>query len=154
MQQKRTRTFLLDIGLFDCRLVGIMRRIERVPDIQARVRDDDIGFALVPTVRMIQIHVGSDIRTGLDAKIDADKLTAEGETQPLRISVDGIPAIAESETAIAGVESQIDGWGSLVEKRECDFLRSFRHREDGRRTHRRVYTDHGIGVSQPPAMLR
>ena len=98
--------------------------------------------------------MGSDIRTGLDTEIDADKLTAEGETQPLRISVDGVPAIAESETAIAGVEAQIDGWSGLVEKRECDFLRSFRHREDGRRTHRRVDAYHGIGVSQPPAMLR
>ena len=131
-----------------------MRRIERVPDIQARIRDDDIGFALVPTVRMIQIHVGSDIRTGLDTEIDADILTAERETQPLRVGVDGVPAIAESETAIAGVESQIDGWGSLVEKRECDFLRTVRSGEDGRRTHRRVYADHGVGVSQPPAMLR
>ena len=154
MQQKRTCAFLLDIGLFDRRLVGIMRRIERVPDIQTRVRDDDIGFALVPTIRMTQIHVGSDIRTGLDTKIDTDILTAERETQPLRVGVEGVPAIAESETAIAGVEAQIDGWDSLVEKRECDFLRSFRHRKDGRRTHRRVHTDHGIGVSQPPAMLR
>ena len=131
-----------------------MRRIERVPDIQARVRDDDIGFALVPTVRMIQIHVGSDIRTGLDTKIDTDILTAERETQPLRVGVDGVPAIAESETAIAGVESQIDGWGSLVEKRQSYFLGTVRSGEDGRRTQCRVYADHGIGVSQPPTMLR
>ena len=108
-----------------------MRCIERVPDIQARVSDDDIGFALVPTIRMTQIHVGSDIRTGLDTKIDTDILTAERETQPLRVGVDGVPAIAESETAIAGVEAQIDGWGSLVEKRECDFLRAVRSSENG-----------------------
>ena len=75
MKQQGTRSFLLDIRLFDSRLVGIMRRIQRVPKVQTRVRNAYCILGILDVVP-VDIHVCCDIGTILQREIQAHGLTA------------------------------------------------------------------------------
>ena len=117
MEQERTGGLLLDKRLLDSRLVGIVLGVQRIPYIQIGISDDYVRFLGNP-VRMgsaVQRNGRVDIGAGLDSKINTDKLTAEREREPLCVRMESIPAVTESETALAGIETEIDGRSSAVE---------------------------------------
>ena len=62
------------------------------------------------------LQVGVDIGAGMDTEINADELTAEREREALCVGMDSVPTVAEAETAVTGVETQIHAWGGAVEQ--------------------------------------
>ena len=129
LQEQRTGCFLLDIGLLDGRVVVVMRRVERVPYRQIGVRDNHSIILRKTGQRHIIDSSGSvDVRAGMNTKIETDELTAEGETQTLRVRVQQVPGITESETAVTGIESQIGTGVRPVIQRHRDQVRIFRER--------------------------
>ena len=105
MQQERTGCLFLDIRLFYGCLVRVVRRVQRVPEVQVGIGDDDIRIVLLPKQLIVEKHIGFHVRTRLDGKINTDELAAERETQPLLVGVQRVPAVAETYPAVARMES-------------------------------------------------
>ena len=91
MQQERTGGFFLDIGLLDGRIMRIMDRVEGIPYVQVCILDrHQIGTQFAQQLIAVR-NLGSQIRARLQREIDTYVLTAEGQTEPLRIGMQHIP---------------------------------------------------------------